>query len=129
MGTGPLNLLLDTHVFFWWRINEARLLDTAREAIADADAVLVSIASAWEAAIKVSLGKLRIDGSFSAGVEHSRFQALPVTFDHVDRVSALPRHHRDPFDRMLIAQALVEDLTIVTGDRRFAPYGVRVVWT
>jgi PIN domain nuclease of toxin-antitoxin system len=124
-----LNLLLDTHVFLWWRANEPRLLEAAREAIAEADDVFVSIASAWEASIKVSHGKLRLDGSFGAGVQHSGFQALPVTFDHVDRLPGLPRHHRDPFDRMLIAQALVEGLMIVTSDRHFEPYEVRVVWT
>jgi PIN domain nuclease of toxin-antitoxin system len=123
-----LNLLLDTHVFLWWRANEPRLLEAARGAIAEADEIFVSLASAWEAAIKVSLGKLRLAAPFGAGVEHSGFQALPIRFDHVDRLAGLPRHHRDPFDRMLIAQALVEGLTIVTGDRRFEPYGVAVVW-
>lgn len=124
-----MNLLLDTHVFIWWRTNEPRLARTAREAIAEADEVFVSIASAWEAAIKMSLGRLRLDDRFSAGVEASGFGPLPVTFDHVERVVSLPFHHRDPFDRTLIAQALVENLTIVTGDRRFEPYEVSVVWT
>ena len=124
-----LNLLLDTHAFLWWRTDDSRLVPAAREAINAADHVFVSIASAWEAVIKVSLGKLRLDASFRAGVEESGVVALPITFDHIDRLAALPRHHRDLFDRMLIAQAFVESLAIVTGDRRFAAYEVAAVWT
>jgi PIN domain nuclease of toxin-antitoxin system len=85
--------------------------------------------SAWEAAIKIALCKLRLPESFEAGVVASRFDKLPIDFSHAEAVTALPRHHNDPFDRMLIVQAMSERLTLVTHDRRFAPYGIDVVWT
>jgi PIN domain nuclease of toxin-antitoxin system len=122
-------LLLDTHAFIWWRENHPRLTSDARQRIASAGVVFVSVASAWEAAIKIALGKLTLPESFQAGVAASRFDKLPIDFNHAEVVSTLPRHHNDPFDRMLIAQALTEHLTLVTHDRRFAPYGVDVVWT
>jgi PIN domain nuclease of toxin-antitoxin system len=123
------DLLLDTHAFIWWRENNARLGDDARGRIASASVVFVSIASAWEAAIKIALGKLRLPESFEAGVAASRFDKLPIEFSHAEAVAALPRHHNDPFDRMLIAQALTERLTLVTHDRRFTSYGIDIVWT
>lgn len=124
-----MNLLLDTHVVIWWRADDKRLTAHARQTIADADIVFVSVASAWEAAIKMGLGRLRLPEAFGRGVEKSGFQPLPITFDHTDRVAALPHHHGDPFDRMLIAQAQTENLTIVSGDRRLEPYGASIVWT
>ena len=125
----PLKLLLDTHVFLWWRTDHARLDSTARQAIAGADLVYVSAASAWEAAIKVALGKLRIPESMATGVADSGFDPLPIGFGHAELAAALPRHHTDPFDRMLIAQAIAEDLFVITHDRRFEAYDVRVIWT
>lgn len=122
-------LLLDTHAFLWWRENSSRLGNDARGHIASANVVFVSVASAWEAAIKIALGKLRLPESFEAGVVASRFDKLPIDFSHADAVATLPRHHDDPFDRMLIVQAMAERLTLVTHDRRFAPYGIDVVWT
>lgn len=125
-----MRLLLDTHTFIWWREDSRRLGDAARQAIVQADQVYVSAASAWEVAIKVALGKLRIPSPFEPAVEESRFTQLPVTFRHAAAVQELPLHHGDPFDRMLIAQAMVEGLTLVTHDRRFERYGVVVVvWT
>lgn len=124
----PEQLLLDTHAFLWWRENSPRLSNEARGLIRSASVVFVSVASAWEAAIKVGLGKLRLPESFEAGVIASRFDKLPIAFSHADAVSKLPRHHSDPFDRMLIAQAIGERLTLVTHDRRFAPYGIKIVW-
>ncbi len=100
-----------------------------RERIAGADVVYVSHASAWEAAIKIGLGKMRFEGDFREGIADSRFEALPITFDHTDRVASLPRHHGDPFDRMLVAQAQVEGLTLVTADRVFQRYGIPILWT
>jgi PIN domain nuclease of toxin-antitoxin system len=123
-----MRLLLDTHVLLWWREANPRIDGDARRSIATADDVLVSSASAWEVAIKVALGKLRIPGPLEAAVGDSGFDTLPITFGHAAAVTGLAPHHADPFDRMLIAQALVEDLTIVTHDRRFAPYGVSVIW-
>jgi PIN domain nuclease of toxin-antitoxin system len=122
------NLLLDTHVFLWWREASPRLSPEARDAIAAAPVVFVSAASAWEAAIKQALGRLRLPDRFAAGVEESGFEQLAVTFDHAERAGALPPHHADPFDRMLVAQALAEDLTLVTRDRRLEPYAADVLW-
>ncbi len=124
-----MHLLLDTHVVLWWRANEAKLGVEARRSIADAGIVLVSAASAWEVAIKVALGKLRIPGPFVEAVEASRFTQLPISFRHAEAAGGLPPHHADPFDRMLIAQAMTEGLTLVTHDRAFADYGIPVVWT
>ena len=123
-----MRLLLDTHAFLWWREDSPRLGGDARQAIATADLVFVSAASAWEAAIKIALGKLRIPGSFEAGVTDSQFSKLPIDFVHAAAVAVLPPHHTDPFDRMLVAQAFVEGLTVVTHDRAFAPYTVPVIW-
>jgi PIN domain nuclease of toxin-antitoxin system len=123
------DLLLDTHAFVWWRENSPRLAPEVRRRIASAGLVFVSVASAWEAAIKVAVGKLKLPQSFEAGVVASRFDKLPITFRHAEFVATLPRHHNDPFDRMLVAQALCERLTLVTHDRRLAPYGIDVIWT
>lgn len=122
------SLLLDTHVVLWWRAASPRMPTAARDAIANADAVFVSAASAWEVAIKQALGRLRLPDRFATGVEESGFEQLAVTFDHAERAGALPPHHSDPFDRMLIAQALEERLTLVTHDRRFEPYGADILW-
>ena len=122
-------LLLDTHIVLWWRGNDPRLALAAREAIASASLVFVSSASAWEIAVKSSLGRVRLPQSFAEGVEQSGFIELPVSFRHADAVEFLPRHHADPFDRMLLAQAKVERLVLVTHDRRFEAYGQATIWT
>jgi PIN domain nuclease of toxin-antitoxin system len=122
-------LLLDTHVFLWWRTNHRSLRKTAREAIATADLVFVSAASAWEVAIKTSLGRLTLPDSMAAGVTASGFVRLDIGFSHAERAGALPRHHGDPFDRMLVAQALVEGLTLVTHDATLSAYGVPLLPT
>ncbi|MGE0444194.1 MAG: type II toxin-antitoxin system VapC family toxin [Vicinamibacterales bacterium] len=124
-----MKLLLDTHVFLWWRLSSRRLKRDARQAIVDADVVWVSAASAWEIAIKQGLGRIRLDDPFSALVADSLFTELPVTMRHTERLSAIPAHHTDPFDRMLVAQAATEGATLVTHDRQFEGYGVPVVWT
>lgn len=89
----------------------------------------MSAASAWEVAIKIALGRLRIPGPFAQAVEASRFGELAISFRHAALAGALPAHHSDPFDRMLVAQAMSENLTLVTHDRAFSPYGVAVIWT
>lgn len=123
------NLLLDTHVFLWWRADDRRLQKDARTAIAAADLVFVSAASAWEAAIKAALGRLQLPDTIEAGVEGSGFEKLPISFSHAEAAAALPPHHLDPFDRMLVAQARIERLTLITHDRRFKPYDVPILWT
>lgn len=124
-----MNLLIDTHILLWWRTKNPKLVRSARNAIARANTVYVSAASAWEVAIKISLGKLELDEPFEAGVVDSQFTLLPINFAHAAAVASLPRHHTDPFDRMLIAQSIVENLSIVTHDEHFRPYGRPVIWT
>jgi PIN domain nuclease of toxin-antitoxin system len=120
-----MNLLLDTHVFIWWRANDRRIDAATRELVLDAPQVFVSLASAWETAIKIRTGKLTLSESFQDGVRESAFTPLPIDFVHAEMVATLPLHHRDPFDRMLVAQAMTEDLTLVTVDRAFGAYGVK----
>lgn len=125
----PDRLLLDTHVFLWWRINDAQLKNPTRAAIAEAALVFVSAASAWEAELKASLGKLELPEPIEAGVADSGFDKLPIAFSHARAAAHLPRHHTDPFDRMLVAQAMTEGLTLVTHDRHIERYDVSVLWT
>lgn len=121
-------LLLDTHIFIWWRGEPSRLSPKVRSHIETADIVFVSVASAWEAAIKVSLGRLKLPDTMEAGVLASGFEKLLITFLHTEHAANLPPHHRDPFDRMLVAQAQAEDLTLVTRDRLLEPYDVPILW-
>ena len=121
-------LLLDTHIFLWWRGDPFRLDSVARSQIMTADLVFVSVASAWEAAIKTSLGQLDLPESMEAGVLASGFEKLLITFSHAQRAALLPLHHRDPFDRMLVAQAQTDGLTLVTRDRQMERYDVEILW-
>jgi len=120
-----VNLLLDTHVLIWWDAGD-EITPAALEAIQGARQVFVSAASAWEIAIKTELGKIRSTRSVAEACEASGFEELPVTFAHAAALHRLKRVHRDPFDRLLVAQALVEGLTVVTRDPVFARYGVEV---
>ena len=122
-------LLLDTYVFLWWRTNDPKLAPSVRDEIAVAPLVLVSAASAWEVAIKMALGRLTLPEPFANGVDASGFQRLPVAFEHAAAAGALPDHHRDPFDRMLVAQAQLEGCTLVSHDKLLAPYGASMLWT
>jgi PIN domain nuclease of toxin-antitoxin system len=119
-----VSLLLDTHVVLWWH-HGSHLSQAVIERIADpGELVVVSAASIWEASIKAALGKLEMPEALGEAVVDEGFEPLPVTFNHAERAGVLPAHHRDPFDRMLVAQAHVEGLTIVTHDPAFDPYGV-----
>lgn len=121
-----MRLLLDTHTFVWWDNDE--LPATVGDRIRSAETVWVSAASAWEIAIKSALGKITARGTLAAAIEDYGFDALPITVAHADAVRTLPRHHRDPFDRLLVAQARIEDLTIVSRDLAFRAYDVALVW-
>jgi PIN domain nuclease of toxin-antitoxin system len=121
-------LLLDTHVFLWWLADAPDLADAARKAIGDErNLVYVSAATGWEIAIKRAAGKLRAPENLDALVEEGGFTHLPVTFFHGEQAGALPMHHRDSFDRMLVAQAQAEGLIIVTRDKHIPLYGVRTL--
>ena len=122
-------LLLDTHVFLWWRAAPTKIRAETRDVISRADTVFVSVASAWEVAIKVGLGRLAIPDTMESGVLASGFEKLPITFAHTELVSGLPQHHRDPFDRMLIAQAMSEELTLATRDSQLELYDIPILWT
>lgn len=123
-----MNLLLDTHVLLWWLGDDPLLPETAREAIGDTGNLLIlSAAVIWEIRIKQALGKLSIAPEFYEVIKGQGFEMLPITTDHAYAVGDLPPHHRDPFDRILIAQALWEGFTIVTHDAMFHKYPVSVL--
>ena len=125
-----MRLLLDTHVLLWALGAPARLPAPITRALRDpANEVQASAASIWEVAIKAALGKISADvEEFVESVVEVGFDELAVTMAHARRLRSLPQHHRDPFDRMLVAQALEEGLTIVTHDRAFAAYRVPTAW-
>lgn len=125
-----MKLLLDAHAYLWWLADDQRLGARARKAIVDpANAVLVSAATVWEIAIKAALGRLDLHGAdLVAEIAANRFLELPITAAHAAAAAALPRHHDDPFDRMLIAQTQIEHLRCVTRDPAFAAYRVPTMW-
>jgi len=120
-----MRLLLDTHAVLWALGRPAELASDARVAIEDGENdVLVSAASAWEVAIKRAAGKLEAPDDFAGAIDAAAFRPLAITVEHASAAGTLPPHHADPFDRMLVAQAMIEGLTVVTRDARFAQYGV-----
>lgn len=128
-----MRALLDTHAFLWWIENDPRLSTRAREIIADdGNEIVLSAVSAWEIAIKASLRRFAMRGDIAAFVNShvtaNGFEVLPLLIDHALRVASLPDHHRDPFDRALVAQAQVEDLALLTADRAIAHYSVKILW-
>lgn len=128
-----MRLLLDTHVFLWAIAEQSRLSDRVRSWLEDGDnEAWVSIASIWEIAIKAGLGQLRLPtdlgGFLARHLALSDFRVLPIGLEHAVAVRDLPLHHRDPFDRMLIAQSRTEGLALVTRDARMKAYEVEVLW-
>ncbi|MBK5222495.1 MAG: type II toxin-antitoxin system VapC family toxin [Acidimicrobiia bacterium] len=120
-----MTLLLDTHILLWWLAADPKLPWPAAAAISDgATLVAVSAASAWEIAIKRTAGRLEAPDDLADALAINDFDALSISLDHALAAGALPMHHADPFDRMLIAQAQVEGLTVVTVDSRFSDYDV-----
>jgi PIN domain nuclease of toxin-antitoxin system len=124
------SLLVDTNVVVWLLLGErSQVSEPARLALEDErNRVAVSAATVWEIAIKRSVGKLTIEDGWARALGRLGFDAVPVTAIHAEAVERLPWHHRDPFDRLLIAQAATERLALVTADSRLAAYGVDVVW-
>ena len=128
-----MRLLLDTHAFLWFVLNDPQLSAAARSHINDpANDILVSPASYWEIAVKVGLRKLNLHASYDdfmrRGIDGNDFEILPIEPRHTSLLTTLPLHHRDPFDRLMIAQAMVEAVPIVTMDAAFDSYGVRRLW-
>jgi PIN domain nuclease of toxin-antitoxin system len=117
--------LLDTHILLWWLADDPSLPPLAKDAIANPDVdVIVSAASAWEIAIKRAAGRLEAPDDLLGALEANDFDSLSITVAHALAAGGLPEHHSDPFDRMLIAQARTEGLTLITVDRRFPEYDV-----
>jgi PIN domain nuclease of toxin-antitoxin system len=128
-----MRLLLDTNIFLRMMTDETLLSPAAKAAIADGNnEVWVSAVCAWEIAIKMAIGKIQLSDPIelfmSDGMRKAKAIELPIRVAHATRVAALAMHHHDPFDRLLLAQAQVESLTIVTSDRQFAAYGMPVIW-
>jgi PIN domain nuclease of toxin-antitoxin system len=128
-----LRLLLDTHTIFWWMTEDPKLSISAHDLIQDkANAVYVSIGSAWEFAIKVGLGKwplaAKLIADFATEMADEAFAILPITIQHVRSAGLLVNPHRDPFDRLLVAQARAEGLTLLTADAKLATFSVPVIW-
>ncbi len=128
-----MKYLLDTHTMLWWLLDEPYLSDTARNAIAHPENTLfVSSASGWEISTKFRLGKLQkakeLIDNLPQLISQSRLSDLPITLDHAILAGKLPGPHRDPFDRMLIAQSKFENIPVITKDPVFQEYGVQVYW-
>jgi PIN domain nuclease of toxin-antitoxin system len=128
-----LHLLLDTHAFLWWLAGDAALSKPARTAIEDAaNVIFVSAASAWEIAAKVRIGKLpgaaSIVADLAAVLANQGFVALPISFEHGQAAGSLPGPHTDPFDRMLVVQAMRDGMVLVSNEPAFDVYGVRRLW-
>lgn len=128
-----MRLLLDTHALLWWLLGDARLAPRARDAIADEESVVyVSAATAWEIATKTRIGKLpdaeALAQNLAEVVEANGFRCLPISLEHGQRAGSLPGAHKDPFDRMLIAQAQAENLVLVSNEEIFNQYGIARLW-
>jgi PIN domain nuclease of toxin-antitoxin system len=128
-----MRLLLDTHALLWWHNEPARLSETVHHAISDFDnEVFLSVVSGWKIQIKAQLGKLRLSKPLDMILEQEQstnaFRLLPVTMAHVFALDLFPLHHRDPFDRLLIAQAYQEEMTLVTHDPKLLAYAVPLLW-
>ena len=122
-----MRLLLDSHVVLWWLDDHEDLGASARDRIRDATAVLVSVVTPWELGIKRALGKLHLPEGLVPVIAQAGFELLPIVAAHAELAAALPFHHRDPFDRMLIAQAQLEGLTLVTADDLLRVYDIETV--
>lgn len=128
-----MKALLDTHTFLWWITDDPKLSSHVRGIISDGDNELfLSAASGWEIAIKAKLGRIKLPDKpelfISEQLVHNAIQSLPIQMGHALHVYTLPNHHRDPFDRMIIAQAQLEDLLILTADSRISQYLVQAIW-
>lgn len=128
-----MNLLLDTQALLWFVLDDTQLSKRARESIVDANAlVFVSPASLWEISIKISLGKYALPAPFASfwdtQLQINNFTLVPISISHTAQAAGLPFHHRDPFDRLIIAQSLVEGLPVVSSDGMFDRYDIERMW-
>ena len=128
-----MKLLLDTHTFIWFNLNDARLTDHARRSIEDAtNQILISPASYWEIAIKISNKRFSINVPYEifwqSGIDDRGFDILPIELRHTSELLAMPFHHKDPFDRLLVAQALAEKIPLISNDATLDAYGIVRIW-
>jgi len=128
-----MRILLDTHTFLWWLEDNPQLSQTARDAISNWDnEILISTATIWEISIKYGYGKLALaeppDTFLPDMISQEGFTVLPVKLEHATHVYKLPLHHRDPFDRLLIAQSQIENCPLISADRQFSAYGISILW-
>ena len=128
-----MRALLDTHTLIWWATGDPLLTRAVSNVISDpTNEIYLSSVTTWEMAIKIAIGKLTLsiplDSFVPFQVQQYRFFPLTITYDHTYRVEHLPRHHNDPFDRLLIAQAMAENLIFLTCDAKIAPYGIPTLW-
>lgn len=123
-----MRYLLDTHVFLWWLSSDKRLKERWKQVISDSqNEIFISAVSAWEIVIKLQLGKLKIETSLADCFKDTNFTVLDISLDHVFNLSQLPLKHKDPFDRMLIAQAMTEQCILITDDQKIKAYAVLVL--
>ena len=123
-----MSILLDTHALLWWLEDNPKLSEEARKEIGDLDSdVYVSAASAWEISIKIRAGKLKMGNPIKDEMKINNFKSLPIAIEHATAAGQLPRHHGDPLDRMLVAQAQLEGLTLVTRDNDILRYDVQTL--
>jgi PIN domain nuclease of toxin-antitoxin system len=123
-----MKLLLDTHILIWWLSEASRLSQTEIDLITDSDNfIFVSAATAWEIAVKKMIGKLEAPDDLPAALAINNFLELPITIEHSQKLYQLPSHHNDPFDRIMIAQAISEDLTFMTRDTQISLYDIRTI--
>lgn len=125
-----MNLLLDTHVILWWLMDDSKLSPLAKDLISDVNSLIfISAASVWEISIKKNLGKLEVPDDIDKVFLSNEFEDLPITLKHAQVAGSLPKHHIDPFDRMLIAQAQCENIRLLTSDKKLLDYGNFVIKT
>ena len=128
-----MKAMVDTHTFIWALLHDHRLSATAKRTLtSDTDELVFSLVSLWEIAIKIKTSKLNTIGSSVTYIRDEMnsygMELLPIRYEHILQLEALPRHHGDPFDRLLAAQAISESLPILTGDQKFREYGVKTIW-
>ena len=123
-----MNYLLDTHTLLWWLNNDPKLSTSAKTVIANSENIIfVSAVSAWEISIKKTIGKLSAPDNLEEAIAVNCFEPLLINIEHGLKAGSLPSYHNDPFDRMLIAQAMIENLIIITRDAQFTQYGVNII--
>jgi PIN domain nuclease of toxin-antitoxin system len=123
-----MKLLLDTHILLWWLTQDQKLSQTETAIITDSDnLIFVSAATAWEIVVKKMIGKLEAPDDLPAALAANNFLELPITIEHSQKLYQLPLHHHDPFDRIMVAQAISENLTLMTRDAKIALYDIKII--